>query len=152
MAVAGALAQNPYSESQNKYLGNMMRCLLHAADLGSEYWSFALIHAVFIKNRTPRTFIKMMPYDAITGSKPDLSTLRTFGCQVYVHKPSDKKEKLDNHTSNGVFIGYTSTMKNVYYIDNVTSVVKIGVKHCSTKHNSCHHGQSNQSQHRHYIC
>ena len=40
---ADASAQNAIAESPNKYLGNMMRCLLHAADLGPEYWSFALL-------------------------------------------------------------------------------------------------------------
>ena len=52
-----ASAQNGVAESPNKYLGNMMRCLLHSAGLGPEYWSYALIHAVYIKNRLPHTHI-----------------------------------------------------------------------------------------------
>ena len=128
MTGARAVAQNAYAKSQNKYVANMMMCLLHAADLGSKCWSFALIHAVFINNRIPHTFINMAPYKAITGSRSDRSTLRKFGCWVYVRKPGDKKAKLDKHTSNGVFVGYTSTMKNVYYIENSTSVLKIRVR------------------------
>ena len=45
---------------------------------------------------------------------------------MYVCKPGDKKAKLDDHTSNDIFVGYTSTIKNIYYIDNTTSVIKIG--------------------------
>ena len=45
-------AQNSIAESPNKYLASMMRCLLHAADLGPEYWSLALCHAVYIKKQT----------------------------------------------------------------------------------------------------
>jgi len=30
--------QNVIAESPNKYLGTMMRCILHATDLGPEYW------------------------------------------------------------------------------------------------------------------
>ena len=30
-------AQNVIAESPNKYLGNMIRSMLHAADLGPEY-------------------------------------------------------------------------------------------------------------------
>ena len=41
-----ASAQNGVAESPNKYLANMMRCLLHSAGLGPEYWSYALVHAV----------------------------------------------------------------------------------------------------------
>ena len=72
---ADVSAQNAVAESPNKYLGNMMQCLLHAADLGPEYWSFALIHAAYIKNRLPHTFINKTPFEAITGTKPDLSNL-----------------------------------------------------------------------------
>ena len=124
---ADASAQNAIAESPNRYLGNMMRCLLHTADLGPEYWSFALLHAVYIKNRIPHTAIKCTPYEVITGSQPDLTNLRTFGCRIYAKKPGKRPAKLDHHTSNGIFLGYKSTMKNVYYIDEKTSVIKIGV-------------------------
>ena len=43
-------AQNGIAESPNKSLANMMRCLLHSANLGPEHWSYALIHATYIKN------------------------------------------------------------------------------------------------------
>ena len=69
----------------------------------------------------------MTPYETITGSKPNLMNPRTFGCRVYIRKPDEKKAKLDDHTSNGVFVGYTSTMKNIYYINDATSVVNISL-------------------------
>ena len=124
-----ASAQNAIAESPNKYLGNMMRCMLHAADLGPEYWSFALIHAAYIKNRLPHTAIKQTPYEAITGEQPDLTNLRTFGCRIFAKKPGKRPAKLDHHTSNGIFLGYTATTKNVYFIDDKTRSVKMGV-HC----------------------
>ena len=31
---------------------------------------------------------------------------------------------MDHHTSNGTFVGYTDTTKNVYYIDDETNTVK----------------------------
>ena len=55
---ADASAQNDITENRNKYLGNMMRCLLHSAGLGPEYWSYALIHAVYIKNRLLHTLLR----------------------------------------------------------------------------------------------
>ena len=124
---ADASAQNAIAESPNKYLANMMRCLLHAENLGPEYWSFALTHAVFIKNRIPHSSINMTPYEAITGKQPDLSNLRTFGCRIFVKKPGKRPDKLDYHTSNGIFMGYTASMKNMYYIDDMTNQIKIGV-------------------------
>ena len=55
---ADSSAQNTVAESLDKYLGNMMLYLLHTANLGPEYWSFAFIHAVWIKNKIPHSLIK----------------------------------------------------------------------------------------------
>ena len=43
--------QNSVAERPHRDLAQMMRCLLYSSKLGSEYWSFALAHAVYIKNR-----------------------------------------------------------------------------------------------------
>ena len=42
-------AQNGIAEKPNLDLGRMMRAMLYAAGLGSEYWSYALRHAVYLK-------------------------------------------------------------------------------------------------------
>ena len=93
-----ASAQSVTAESANKCLGNMMRYMLHIADLGPEYWSFILRHAVYVKTRLPHVYIKQTPYEAVTGIKPSITNLRRFGCKVYVKKPGIKKAKLDHHT------------------------------------------------------
>jgi hypothetical protein len=61
--------QNGMAERPNRSLGNMVRCLLHSANLGPEYWSFALQHAVYLKNRIPHRIINMTPYQAYTGHR-----------------------------------------------------------------------------------
>ena len=89
----------------------MMRCPLHVADLGPEYWSFALTHAVYIKNRIPQSLIQKAPYEALTCIQPDLSNLCTFECRLYAKKPGKRPTKLDHHSSNGMFLCYTARMK-----------------------------------------
>ena len=69
LTVLDASAQNAIAESPNKYLGNMMRCLLHAADLGPEYWSFTLTDAAYIENRLPYSMIKRTPFEAFLGGE-----------------------------------------------------------------------------------
>lgn len=95
--------------------------------LGSEYWSFALMHTVYIKNRIPHTFINRTPFEAITGRKTDLSNLHLYGCCIFAKDPGKNPEKLDHHTSNDIFLGHTTTTKNVYYLDDKSNQVKIGV-------------------------
>ena len=50
---AGASFQNAIVERGHRSLGNMVRTLLLSANLKPEYWSFAILHAVYIKNRLP---------------------------------------------------------------------------------------------------
>jgi len=42
--------QNGIAERPNHTLGDMMRSLLMSANLGPEYWSWALLHAIYLKN------------------------------------------------------------------------------------------------------
>ena len=62
-------AQNGLAENPNKTYAQMMRCLLFASELGSEYWSWALQHAVYIKNRLLHHTIKTSPYQKIHWKK-----------------------------------------------------------------------------------
>ncbi len=119
-----ASAQNGMVENPNRTYGQIMRCLLHSADLGPEYWSYALAHAVYIKNRLPHHSINCSPYQKFTGKKPNLQNLRIFGSKVYSKKPGKRPYKLDHHTDAGVFLGYTATDKIVNYIDEKTGRVK----------------------------
>ena len=50
---ADSSAQNSIAESPNESLANIIRCLLHSANLGPEYWPYTLIHATYVKNRLP---------------------------------------------------------------------------------------------------
>ena len=46
---------------------------------------------------------------------------RIFASRLYTKKPGQRNAKLDNHTSKYILLGYTSTNKNVYYIDDITN-------------------------------
>ena len=107
-----ALAERPH-----RTLAEMVRCMLHSADLGPEYWSFALVQAVWIKNRLPHASLTCSPYEAITGEKPDLSRTRIFGSRIFA-RDTKKTMKLDSAVSTGRFLGYAGTSKNVHFIDS----------------------------------
>ena len=126
MTGADALAQNAIAESPNKYLANMMRCLLHASNLGLEYWSFTLIHDFYIKNRLPYCFTKTTPFEALTGYQLNLTNIIVFGSRLYVRKPGKCEAKLNHHTYNGIFIGYNATTKDIYYINKKSNNIKMG--------------------------
>ncbi len=65
-----AAFQNGKAECPNRTQGKMVRSLLHSASLGPEYWSFALLHAVYIKNRLPHRATNQVPLKMYTGKRP----------------------------------------------------------------------------------
>jgi len=119
-----ASAQNGLAENPNKILAQMVRCMLYASELGPEMFSYAIVHAVCIKNRIPHSTINKTPYEMFTGFAPDLSSLRIFGCRVFSRNPGKRPAKLDKHDSQGVFLGYTATEKNIKYLDDISGLVK----------------------------
>ena len=122
---AGAPFQNGMAERPNQTLGQMVRCMLHSSGLGPEYWSFALTHAVYLKNRLPHAAINTTPYYRYTGNRPSGANLRIFGSPVIIKNPGKRPTKLDLHTSTGRFLGFTATEKNIYYMDSNTRRLKI---------------------------
>ena len=118
-------AQNGLAEKPNQDLGRMMRSLLYGAGLGSEYWTYAMRHAVYLKNRLPHTALQYItPYEKVNKNKPDLSNLRAFGARVhFMHE--HRKKKLDKMDNTGRFVAYKGSNKLIYVIDDVTGKERV---------------------------
>ena len=95
----------------------MSRCLLLEAQLPKEMWTHAVSVATYIRNRcySPRT--GRTPFELLTGKKPDLSNMHTFGSVCYAYEQN--KTKLDARCKKGVFVGYDrySPAYLVYFAD-----------------------------------
>jgi hypothetical protein len=118
-----AAFQNAKAERPNRNFGKTVRCLLFNANLGPEYWSFALLHAVFLKNWLQHCTTNQVPLTAYTGKRPNAKRLRVFGCPIVVRHQTCKA-KLDLNTLAGTFLGYLAIDKNVVYRDSVTGRFK----------------------------
>ena len=69
-------------------------------------------HANYLINRSPtRANSGMMPGEKYTGTIPDVSMLKIFGCLVHVHVPKDSQKKLDSKTQACIFLGIDSETK-----------------------------------------
>ena len=86
---------NPYTPEQNGIAERgiathveMVRCMLHSAKMDLRYWGEALMYAIHIRNLSPTTALHgMVPFEAWTGHKPDVSHIRVFGSTAYVTIP-----------------------------------------------------------------
>ena len=79
------------------------------------------------------------PEEAYSGKKPDLSHLRIFGANVYMHVTKDARKKLEPTAEVGIFVGYTDTPHNyrVYLPDSGKTVVRRDIKFQEEKAMKC---------------
>lgn len=113
----GSSSKNGKAERPNRTLKERVRCLLYTAGLGTAFWVDALLHAVWLYNRTYHTAIGMTPYERYTSNRPNLKNLLTFGCSVTPKKANKRTSALDPNHFEGTFLGYKATMDNIKYWD-----------------------------------
>ena len=83
---------NGVTERLNRTLLERIRAFAHEGTLPKSYWGEALLHAAWLKNRTAtRALDGKTPFEALFGKPPELMSLRTWGCPVWVHSPGGSK-------------------------------------------------------------
>ena len=72
----------------------------------------AVVTAVYLCNRSPTASVKdSTPYECWHKEKPDVSHLKVFGCNAFVHIPDQKRKKLDKKSIRCIFVGYPASCK-----------------------------------------
>lgn len=97
--------QNGMAERMNRTIVEKVRCMLADAKLSKGFWAEAVSTAVKIINSIPNTAGKISPDEIWFGCKPDLLSLKVFGCTAMVHIPNEKRKKLDKKSQKCVFFG-----------------------------------------------
>ena len=92
--------------------------MLADSKLPHRFWAEALSTAVHFRNRSPTKALGVVtPYEAWSGTKPDVSSLRVFGCSAYAHVPKAERRKLDSKTRKCVLLGYGTNQKGYRLYD-----------------------------------
>lgn len=102
--------KNGVAERKNQTLNNKARSMLADANLTTMFWESAIQYANWIINRSPSRALddNKTPYELYYNKKPSLTTLRVFGCKVWVQIPKKHRAKFDNRTVECIFLGFTS--------------------------------------------
>ena len=80
LAVTDSSAHNSRGLHPCRDRGQLMPCILQAAKFGPEYSSYALISAVFIKNRLPHSALDMTTFPPFTETRPNLPLFYNSKC------------------------------------------------------------------------
>ena len=106
------------------------RSMLLTSNLPREMWSEAVNCANYVLNRVPsKATPNKTPHEHWFNRKPDLSHLRVFGCDAYLHGPKEERSKFESKSLKCCFVGYADTQKGFHLWDQVHRKVKIGTRY-----------------------
>ena len=98
----------------------------HHTGLSNGFWIYAVKAKLHTYNVTP---IKRADYKTPTelwsGNKPDISHLRVFGCQAWVHILKKRRHKLRPKSREMIFIGYEPGSKGYQFWDAAHQRIEI---------------------------
>lgn len=116
-------AQNGKSERSVRTISEYGRAMLYFSGLPLSFWSAAVEHAAYLRNRLPtRALPSCTPFEVWTGQRPDLSNVRVFGCRAFAHIPDERRKKLDVKSRECLYLGVPSGVKGfrLYDIEKMT--------------------------------
>ena len=116
--------QNGPGERPHQTIGDALRTMLTGANLQPSFWPYAFYHYLRLYNCIPHGSRPTSPYEMCGGVLPNLSKLRTFGCRVHVRPTTARYGRLVPNTRTGIFLGYSRSLKILYYFDVGSSLVK----------------------------
>lgn len=95
--------------------------MIHTKSLPLNLWAEAVNCAAYVLNRIPSSRNKTTtPFEIWNGHKPNLSHLRIFGSEVFVHAPKQRRKKWDKKSVKQIFVGYHNDSSNYRVYDPVT--------------------------------
>ena len=79
--------------------------MLHQADLPKNLWAEAILHAIWLKNRTSTKALgNITPYEWLYRLKPNLAPVPEWGQYVWVHNSTGSK--LDAQATQARWVGF----------------------------------------------
>jgi hypothetical protein len=107
------------AEKHQADLNRIIATLLRKAKLPAKYWPFALLHAVWLKNRRPHPALNgKTPLEVSTGKPPRLYFVRVWGSKVYYkNKTLAKSDKFTPKGKKGILMGYTGDSPQAIIFD-----------------------------------
>eukprot|EP00965_Chrysotila_dentata_P112394 3715674-Pleurochrysis_carterae.AAC.1 len=98
----------------------LARANLVASKAPASFWTFAVLHATDVLNRTtgPPPRLSMSSYEALTGRKPRIMPILPFGCRAYAVKPrpSFSKTRMEPRAWMGMNLGRSLLSPGAYHI------------------------------------
>jgi len=111
--------QNSIVERKHQHILNVTRCIMFQSNLPNAYWSFVVLHSVYLINRLPSPVIhNKSPYELLYKCMLVLTDIKVFGCLCFASTLEQNRHKLDPRKC--IFLGYKQGVKG-YIVMNIHS-------------------------------
>ncbi|KAD3337069.1 hypothetical protein E3N88_32589 [Mikania micrantha] len=91
--------QNGVVERRNITMLSTTRSMLKAMSMPQNFWAEAVRHTIYVLNRVlTKALTDCTPYEALECRKPNLGSVRVFGCVAYSKVPSQHLTKLHDRS------------------------------------------------------
>ena len=98
---------NGIAEQLNQTLVKRVCTILHVSRLLKTLWEEALLHVVWVKNRSATQALdSKTPYEMLYAKKPHLGDLPVWGAKCWILDRT--RSKLDDHAKEGYWVSYNS--------------------------------------------
>lgn len=134
MTVPYTPEQNGLSERMNRTIVEKVRAMLAGSKVTKRLWGEAVYAAAYLINRSPTVAVdgNRTPCEVWNGRKPNVSNLRIFGAECFVHVPKQKRKKLDVKSEKATFVGYAPNGYRVWNGRKVFVARDIVFNECKT--------------------
>jgi hypothetical protein len=113
--------RNGVVERKHRHLIQCALALLSESHLPISYWSYAVSTTTHLINRLPTPNLHHhTPYETLFHTPPDLTHLKSFGCQCFPLLTPYKAHKLHPKSIPCVFLGYPTNSKGYLCLDPIT--------------------------------
>lgn len=123
--------QNGIAERSNRTIFELAVALLYDSNAPLKLWPYAAKHVIYILNRMPNKRLNLYstPYTEVYKQAPDVSHLRTFGCDTYIVLPAHQQPSLGLRSARGIFIGFDEPRSLAYLVYVNNKVQRTGHAH-----------------------
>jgi len=96
--------QNGRVARKHQHILNVGIALLCQFKPPASYWSYAILHAVFLINRIPTPLLQgQSPYKILHQKLPDINTFKVFGCLCHASSLQSHRTKLQTRAIKTIF-------------------------------------------------
>jgi hypothetical protein len=139
--------QNGIAERSNRTVAELAVASMIAGKVPMYLYPYAIDTVIFVLNALPCEALHMTstPVLEMSGTTPDLSWLRAYGCDAYIHLPDHRRPNFGVRAVKGILIGYgllEETQSLAYLIYYNHSVHKVGHAHFNEDSTSRHSDNS----------